>query len=124
MGMQKDCEHNTNDQMNMMLPLLMEGSSSDDDMTKTMLMFQMMSPDATQLNMNAMLPLLMLDDDSSDTMMLILLSNMMGAGSYENSFNMMLPFLMDECADDDDACAKEQRDLMVIMMMMSSQSPQ
>ena len=122
--MQKDCSHDTNEQMNMMLPLLMDSSTSDDEMMKTLLMFQMMSPNASGLDMNSILPMLMLENDSSDSMMLILLSNMAGVGSYENNFNMMLPLLMEECANRDTVCEKENEDLMIMMMMMSSQSPQ
>ena len=79
--MQKDCVHDTNNQMNMMLSLLMD-LTLDDDMLKTLLMFQMMSPNPSGLDINSILPMLMLEDDSSDPLMLILLSNMVGAGSY------------------------------------------
>ena len=39
----QDCDHDTNLQMNALLPLLLDEENNDDDKLKTMLMFQMMS---------------------------------------------------------------------------------
>ena len=92
-----------------------------------MLMFQMMSdPAGGALDFNSMLPMLMMDsDEDSETMMLVLLSSMSGAASYESNFNLMLPLALKDCDDatDQAACEQDKTDMMVLLMMMSSQSP-
>jgi len=134
--MQKDCTHDTNQQMNSMLPLLLsETENGSSDSLKTMLMFQMMSQgsgnSATGLDINGFLPMLMMNDEDSEmseTMKLLLISNIVGAGDYSGNFNMMLPLMMEDCDTISDyaamdTCEKEQKDLMIMMMAMSSQSP-
>ena len=124
--MQKDCAHDTNSQMNAMLPLLIDDADGDSSkMLKSILMLQMMSdPTGAPLDMNSILPMLMLsDDDSSETMMLVLLSSMSGAASYESNFNLLLPLALKDCPANDDACEQDKTDMMIMMMMMSSQSP-
>merc|ERR1719454_1636320 len=111
--MQKDCAHDTNSQMNMMLPLLMDDANDDSGkLMKSLLMFQMMSdPTGAALDMNSMLPMLMMsDDDSSETMMLVLLSSMSGAASYESNFNLLLPLALKDCDDADTACEQDKSD--------------
>merc|ERR1711935_934489 len=119
--MQKDCTHDTNDQMSSMLPLLLMGENGNDDKLKTLLMFQMMS-DGSGLNMDSMLPMLMLgddDDEMSEVLMMVLMSSLgsgrQEASTYDSGFNLMLPLMM--AGDDADS------DMMMLMMMMQAQSP-
>merc|ERR1712008_256185 len=116
--MQKDCTHDTNDQMSSMLPLLLMGENGNDDKLKTLLMFQMMS-DGSGLNMDSMLPMLMLgddDDEMSEVLMMVLMSSLgsgrQEASTYDSGFNMMLPLMM--AGDDADSD----------MFMMMSQGQQ
>merc|ERR1711990_235684 len=128
--MNKDCSHDTANQMNTMLPLLLaETEDGSSDSLKTILMFQMMSQGSgASLDMNGLLPMMMIsdsDNEMSEMMQLLMLSNMSGAADYSSNFNMMLPLLMNECdenAADFDDCKKDQKDLMIMMMVMSSQS--
>merc|ERR1712008_471006 len=117
--MQKDCTHDTNDQMSSMLPLLLMGENGNDDKLKTLLMFQMMS-DGSGLNMDSMLPMLMLgddDDEMSEVLMMVLMSSLgsgrQEASTYDSGFNMMLPLMM----------AGDDADSDMMMMMMQAQSP-
>ena len=123
--MNKDCAHDTNEQMSSMLPLLLMQEDGDNDKLKTMLMFQMMS-EGDGLNMDSMLPMLMLDDSDdelSETLMMILMSSMgsgrQDAATYDSGFNMLMPLLM---LDDGSGNAGDS-DLMLLMMMMQAQSP-
>ena len=101
-----------------MLPFLMSETSSSDSL-KTLLMFQMMS-EGGSMDMGGFLPMLMMSDDDSEmseTMKLVLLSSMVGAGTDENNFNMLLPFALQECPEGDGLaeCEEERKDMMVLL---------
>lgn len=131
---QNNCQ-NTNDQMNMLLPLLLLGNdengdrkrrdtdSDSDDTLKMILLLQTMSQGNRALDMNIMLPFLLMDDATeNDNLMLLVLMNSMTGGmdhmdGFGNNFNLLLPLLLG--SDDNDG----DNDMLFILLAMQSQAP-
>lgn len=128
---QRSCDVDTNQGLQNMLPLLLLDTNSKDDNLMTMLMVQMMSPNANAVGLGQMLPYIMLmnnDKDNSNNLltMVMLSSSMGGMGStngYNSNFNMLLPFALKDCTSTDDACKKQQRNMLVLLMAMQSSAP-
>ena len=74
-----------------------------------------------------MMPLMLLDDSSdSNSLLLMVMMNSMTGGlnsqsGFDSNFNILLPLLMSDCADNDADCKKKQKNMMVMMMAMQSQ---
>ena len=74
-----------------------------------------------------MMPLMLLDDSSDDSslLLMVMMNSMTGGMSsqsgFDSNFNMLLPLLMNDCADTDTDCKKKQKNMMVMMMTMQSQ---
>lgn len=144
--MQNNC-HDTNDQMNMLLPLLLLSDDNDEETTDrkrrdttddkdnsetlmTLLLLQTMSQGNRGLDMNVMLPFLLMDDASDkDNLFLLVLVNSMTGGmdttaGFDNNFNLLLPLLL---IKDDDTTADDNKesdsDMLFILMAMQSQAP-
>ena len=142
--MQNNC-HDTNDQMNMLLPLLLlsddeettdrkrRDTTDDKDNSETLmtlLLLQTMSQGNRGLDMNVMLPFLLMDDASDkDNLLLLVLVNSMTGGmdttaGFDNNFNLLLPLLL---INDDDTTADDNKesdsDMLFILLAMQSQAP-
>jgi len=123
-----DCEHDTDSQMNMLMPMLMMGDS-DDSSDNLMMLMMMQTMGNSPVGMDMMMPFLMMNDNSDDNslMMMVMMNAMTGGmnsqGGFDTNFNMLLPLAMKECDDGDDECEKNKKDMMIILMAMQSKSP-
>ena len=111
-----DCEHETDGQMNLLLPLLMSDNSTDDNL---MMMLMMQSMGNQPIGMSQLMPFMLMSDKSDDSslLMMVMMNSMTGGlneqQGFDNNFNMLLPLLLDECASGDAACEKKQKNMMV-----------
>jgi hypothetical protein len=42
---------------------------------------------------------------------------------FDQNYNLLMPFLMKNCADDDKSCKDDRKDIMMIMLAMQTQAP-
>ena len=115
-----DCEHDTDEQMSMLLPMLLMNENSTSDSLMTMMLMQSMGNNPVELGQ--MMPFLMMDDkeDEDVLLMMVVMNSMTGEinspQGFDNNFNMLLPLLLD--GDE-----SKQKNLLVMMMAMQSQAP-
>ena len=121
-----DCEHDTDSQMNMLLPMIMMGNETESS-DNLMMMLMMQSMGNQPIGLNSMMPFIMMNDQDEDSslLMMIMMNSMTGGmdsqQGFDNNFNMMMPLLMNGCDDGDDECEKKQKNMFVLMMAMQSQ---
>merc|ERR1712136_356269 len=104
----QDCDTSTDSQFSSMLPLLLmsdDSSKKSSSSDSLMMMLMMQSMGDSPVGINNILPFLMMGDKSDDdSMLLMVMMNSMTGGlnsqsGFDNSFNMLLPMLMKDCAD-------------------------
>lgn len=126
--MEKDCSHETDSQMNMLMPLLMmDDSDSTTDNLMMMLMMQTMGNSPVQ--MDQMMPFFLLQDkdDDASLLMMVMMNSMTGGlttqSGFDSNFNLLLPLALKDCASGDSACEKQKKDMMIMLFAMQSKSP-
>lgn len=119
-----DCEIDQTAQNDVLIPLLMQdGNSTEEDLLLLMLL-DSMSSNADQIErlfLDGILRKFSEEKEKHEMMLLTVLMNLLtgvtdNTYGFDNTFNMMLPIILEKCGKDDDKCKKRQKNLLVVLL--------